>query len=305
MSGTATSTLARSAVIAALAVTLVLIAAKAVGWLMTGSVALLASLLDSTVDLAASCLALLAMRLAARPADRGHRFGHGKAEPLAAVAQAGFLIASAIAICLQSAQRLVDPQPVQDVPVGIGVTLLSLTLTVLLTLWQRHVHRRTGSLIVAADRANYTGDVALNLAVLLALGLNEALPGWPMDALLSLPIAGLLAFNAFAIGRAAVDVLMDKELPEAERAAIRQCLEDEPECHGMHDLRTRSAGGRRFIEFHMEMDGQMSLHDAHAVADRVEKRLRQRWPEADIVVHQEPAGLEDERLDHRLVRRRS
>lgn len=296
--------LAQSAVLAGIVITLVLIAAKLAAWLLTGSVAMLGALLDSTVDLAASALAFFAMRLAARPADRGHRFGHGKAEPLAAFAQSGFLFASAVAIVLEAVQRAVSPQPVTGHAVGLAVAGLSVVLTVGLTQWQRYVVRRTGSMIVAADSTHYAADTLIGIAVLISLTLDLWLPGLPVDALLGLVVAGLLARGAVAIAREALDVLMDRELPEEERQRIRDTLAAVPECQGMHDLRTRSAGGQRFIEFHMELDGAMTLSDAHDIADRVEADLRAIWRDADITIHQEPAGLEDERLDNRLRRRR-
>jgi len=276
---------------------------KLAAWLVTGSAAILSSLLDSLVDVAASGILLISVRHALRPPDRSHRFGHGKAEPLGAIAQAAFVGGSALLLIFESAGRFITPEPVSDAPVGIAVMVVSLVATVALVIFQRGVARRTASTAIAADRLNYVGDTATSVVVLAVLLIGQS-PGWLwLDPAAAIAVALWLLVSAARIARNAVDHLMDRELPREDRLRIAEIVRADPEVVDLHDLRTRSAGGTRFIELHVEMEGGLTLWQAHTVCDRVEDSLSRAFPDAEVILHQEPAGLDDDRLDHRIAKR--
>ncbi|MGF6228092.1 ferrous-iron efflux pump FieF [Inquilinus ginsengisoli] len=276
---------------------------KLAAWLVTGSAAILSSLLDSLVDVAASGILLISVRHALRPPDRSHRYGHGKAEPLGAIAQAAFVGGSALLLIFESAGRFITPTPIVEVPLGIAVMSISLVATVLLVVFQRGIARRTGSTAIEADRLNYVGDTATSVVVLAVLVIGQR-PGWQwLDPAAAIGVALWLLVSAARIARRAVDHLMDRELPQEERVRIAAIVQADPEVAGLHDLRTRSAGGTRFIELHVEMEGSLTLWQAHTVCDRLEAALSAAFPDAEVILHQEPAGLDDERLDHRIYKR--
>ena len=294
--------LRRWATYASVAVGATLAVAKLGAWLITGSVAVLSSLLDSLVDVAASVVTLVSVHHALRPPDRAHRFGHGKAEPLGALAQAAFVAGSGLFLVFQAIDRLIDPEPLSATGVGIAVMVMSIGLTLGLLGFQHHVVKKTGSLAIAADSAHYRGDLLTNLAViatLVAFDLTEAT--W-IDPLVAIAIAGYLLVNAVGIGRHALDLLMDRELPPAERARIEAVVLADRRVRGLHDLRTRDSGTTRFIELHLELDGALTLTAAHDIADVVELALREAFPQTEVILHQEPAGLDDERLDAAIER---
>jgi ferrous-iron efflux pump FieF len=287
--------LVRLATYASVVTALVLIFAKVVAYLLTDSVSLLSTLLDSLLDVAASLLNLLAVRHALTPADREHRFGHGKAEPLAGLGQATFITGSAIFLLFEAGQRFIDPRPLHNTTVGIAVMVFSIVATVALVVFQRHVIRRTGSVAIRADSLHYVGDVMVNGSVILALVLTAQL-GWSsIDAIFGLGIAFYIVFTAWQIARASFDMLMDRELPDADRRRIREIALAHPQVTALHDLRTRAAGPNVFVQLHLEMDGRLSLFDAHAVADAVEVEVMQAFPGAEVIIHQDPAGIREER----------
>ncbi|WP_043309203.1 cation diffusion facilitator family transporter [Pseudomonas sp. ML96] len=279
--------LLRQATAAALATALLLAAAKAVAWWLSGSVSLLAGLTDSLLDGAASLLNLIAVHYALRPADEDHRYGHGKAEALAGLAQALFVGASAVLVAVQAWQRLHNPEPLGAQALGIAVMLLSLALTVALLLFQRHVVRVTGSTAIRADSLHYRSDLLLNAGILLALVL--AAYGWQqLDALFGLGIAAYILWSALSIVREAVAVLMDEELaPDvSERMHALACAV--PGVLGAHDLRTRISGTRWFVQLHLELPGELSLREAHALCVAVERAIRNEFPRAEVLVHADP-----------------
>lgn len=295
--------LRRLATWASVSVALALIVAKLTGYLLTGSVSLLSSLIDSSTDLLASLVSLVGVQHALRPADLSHRYGHGKAEPLAALAQSAFVGGSALILSYEGINRLIHPQPVTDGGFGIAVMVLSMALTAGLVLFQGHVIRRTGSLAIGADSLHYRGDLLTNLAVIAALLLAGA-TGWPFfDPIFALGIALFLIRGAIGIARGSLDSLMDRELSTAERSRIEAIVLAHPQARGMHDLRTRSSGTSFFIELHLELDSTLTLEEAHVFTHEVEDALAGAFPNAEILIHQEPAGLEDERLDERLMSR--
>ncbi len=279
------------ATIAAVGTATLLIAVKLVAWLSTGSLALLASLVDSSLDAAASLVNMMAVRHALQPADHEHRFGHGKAESVAGLAQAAFIAGSAVFLALEAAQRVVNPVAVTREAVGIGVMLFSMAATALLVAFQRYVVRQTQSLAIGADSAHYTGDILVNASVIVAFLLNRWL-GWVWaDSAFALLISAYLAINAWGIGVVAFDQLMDKEMPEADRARLAEVVLAEGGALALHDLRTRMSGPNRFIQLHLEVEGSMRLTAAHDIAQRVEDAVAAAFAPAEVIVHLDPIGV--------------
>jgi ferrous-iron efflux pump FieF len=284
----ATPRLMRWASIASMSVAAVLIVAKTAAWLLTDSVSMLSSLIDSALDLVSSLITFAAIRLALSPADEDHRFGHGKAEALAGVAQAGFIAASAGGLLLTVIDRFLHPKPVQEEHVGALVSALAIVLTFGLMLFQGHVVRRTGSLAVSADRAHYTTDLVTNIAVGVGIWLSSRL-GQPMiDLAVAVGVALYLAVGAWSIGRHSIDVLMDRELPAGERQTILEIVRRHPGVRNVHDLRTRSSGLHQFIQLHLVLHPNMSLGRAHVISDSVEASIREAFPQAEVIVHIDP-----------------
>ncbi|MGB5621598.1 MAG: cation diffusion facilitator family transporter [Gammaproteobacteria bacterium] len=265
----------------------VLIAVKLVVWLNTGSVALLASLLDSLMDAAASIVNLLAVRYALQPADEEHRFGHGKAESLAGLAQSAFIAGTAVLLLFEAVDRLLHPQPVEGVAQGIGVMIFATLATLLLIGVQRYVIRRTNSLAIRADSLHYVMDLFTNMAVILALGLAAWGVRWA-DPVFGLGLGVMILYGAYGIGREAVDHLMDRELSEDVQQEIARIALDHEHVRAVHELRTRQAGQTRFIQMHLELDGRMTLARAHRIGDEVADRIRAGFPGADVLIHQDP-----------------
>lgn len=280
--------LMRQAAIASMSVAVILIAAKAVAWVATDSLGMLSSLVDSSLDFVSSLITFVAIRHALVPADADHSFGHGKAEALAGMAQAGFIAASAAGLMLTVVDRVLHPHPMQQEMVGIVVSGLAVMLTMALVAFQNRVIRRTGSLAIGADRAHYTTDLITNVAV----GVGLFLSGWLGEPLIdlgvALGVAVYLVVGAWHIGHQSVDVLMDRELPDAERQQILAIVRSYPGVREAHDLRTRSGGLTKFIQLHIVLDPTMSLGRAHAVGDHVEMAIQQAFPSAEIILHVDP-----------------
>lgn len=288
-----TGRLMRWATYASVSIATTLIVIKFAAWLLTDSVSLLSTLIDSLLDIAASLVSLVAVRHALTPPDREHRFGHGKAEPLAALAQSTFITGSAIFLLIQAGQRLVYPRPIAYGDVGIAVMVVAIVLTFALTRFQAYVVRKTGSLAVEADSLHYLGDLLVNVAVIVAIILSSKL-GWTIaDPLFGIAIAGYIIWTAWRIARGAYDMLMDRELPDEDRKKIRDTVMAHPEVLAMHDLRTRASGPLTFIQLHIEMKGSLSLYRAHVAADEVEAAVCAAFPGAEVIIHQDPYGVEE------------
>ena len=282
--------LMRRATYASTSVAVLLIVAKALSWNLSDSMSMLATLIDSSLDALASLVNLLAVRHALTPADREHRFGHGKAEALAGLAQATFITGSALFLLVESARRVVDPVAPQAHGLGIGVMVFSIVATLLLLAYQRHVVRQTGSTAISADALHYRTDLLVNASVILALWLS--LQGWPgFDALFAIGIALYILYSAWEIVKQAFDHLMDRELPDDERDRIRQIAVAHPQVRGMHDLRSRRSGTSTFIQLHLELDDELSLLQAHRISDEVEERLGEVYPGAEIIIHIDPLSV--------------
>jgi ferrous-iron efflux pump FieF len=282
----------RRAARVAVGVAALLILLKAAAFLITGSIAMMASLADSGLDLIGSTINLVAVGHALTPADREHRFGHGKAEPLAGLAQGAFIAGSALFLVIESVQRLIAPQPIQHGGVGLIVMAISIVAVTALVVLQRMTVARTGSPAISADSVHYFGDLVTNLGVVVGIVLSTEF-GWLLaDPIVGIIIAGILSYSALHVFRQSYDQLMDRELPEDERARIKSIVMGHEDVRSLHDLRTRAAGISTFIQMHIELDPALSLSRAHEVSDAVEADLCAAYPNAEVIIHQDPAGLE-------------
>jgi ferrous-iron efflux pump FieF len=285
--------LATRAAIASVATACVLIMAKAVAAWLTGSVAMLGSLADSGLDLLASLVTLYGVWLAASPADEDHRFGHGKAEALAALFQVALITASAVAIAWRAILRLGMPEATADAEVGIGVSVVAIAVTLILLAYQRAIIRRTGSVAIRADNVHYQSDVLLNVSVIAAMVLDQYFGWTKADPIFGIGIALWLAWGAFKASLEAIDHLMDKEWPEEERARFLEVAAQHPELRGIHDFRTRRAGSHDFAQFHMYVARDMTVAAAHDVMDAVEAKIHEAFPKVEILIHLDPEGHVD------------
>jgi len=284
------ATLVRRAALAATSLALLLLLVKIFAWWYTGSVSVLAALVDSLVDIAASLTNLLVVRYALQPADDDHTFGHGKAESLAALAQSMFISGSALFLFLTGIQHLAKPETLRAPLVGVVVTLVALFSTLALVAFQRWVVRRTRSQAIRADMLHYQSDIVMNGAILIALGLGSY--GFARaDALFALGIGVYILYNALRMGYEAVQSLLDRALPEQEKQQIIALVTEWPGVHGAHALRTRQSGPTRFIQLHLEMEDALPLVQAHHVADEIEQALRRKFPGSDIIIHQDPCSV--------------
>ena len=289
----ASAKLMRSAGMASVGVALVLIAIKLYAYVATNSVSMLSSLFDSALDLGASSVNLFAIHHAVAPADHEHRFGHGKAEPLAGLIQVAFILGSSLLLLFEVGKHFLEHEVVQQEGVGVVVMLISIGLTLALILFQRQVVRRTASVAVQADSAHYLSDFLANAAVILALVLTRFLGWWWIDPLFGLLIALFIAYTAFSVGKTSLDMLMDREMEDADRDRIKAIVRGYPEVIDLHDLRTRIAGQDRFIQFHLDLHPEISLQEAHRISDAVEAKVMEAFPGAEVIIHQDPHGAED------------
>lgn len=266
---------------------LTLIVIKFIAWLYSDSASMMASLTDSFADALASMVNLIAIHYALVPADDDHSFGHGKAEPLASLAQSIFIMASALLLLIHGTERLIDPQPLHDASIGVVVSAIAIVLTLGLVILQKRAFNATGSCVVAADSLHYKSDLLLNSAVLIALVLTHFGQLWA-DGLFALIIALYIGIQAIKLAYDSIHVLLDRELDDSIRDHIIELATQDPRIQGYHDLRTRRSGKMMFIQLHLMLDGDLSLHDAHEIADQAEKRIHNEFTDAEVFVHQEP-----------------
>jgi len=259
----------------------------------TSSMAMLGSLADSTLDFVASLIVLLAVRIAAQPADREHRFGHGKAEALASLVQVIIITISALFIGFRSVERLLNGAQTSDAELGIGVSLAAIVFTIALIAYQRHVVRRTGSVAIATDRIHYASDLMLNGSVIAALVLDQYARIVGADAVFGLLIALWLAWGAWKSSAHALAQLMDREWPDEMRERFIAACKDHPELAGLHDLRTRTSGTHYFAQFHVWVPADWTVKEAHDRLDRIEEQLQERFPNTEILIHVDPEGQID------------
>ena len=281
------------AALASVSVALILLFAKAWAAYQTGSTAMLGSLADTALDVIASLTTLVGVRIAAIPADHDHRFGHGKAEALVALAQVVLITVSAIGIAVRAVDRFINGAQTQAMGDGIAVSLLAIGLTFVLLGYQRRVIARTGSIAIKTDNVHYTSDLLLNGSVIVALVLEQALHITGADALFGIGIALWLLWGAFRASREAVAQLMDREWPENERQEFLSVAATYPQLQGLHDLRTRKSGTLRFVQFHVWVPAEWTVQQAHDRLDAVEEELQQRFPNTEILIHVDPEGQTD------------
>ncbi|KQT33349.1 ferrous iron transporter [Sphingomonas sp. Leaf412] len=291
--------IAMRAALASVAMATTLLVVKGYAAWHTGSVAMLGSLADTGLDLLASLVTLYGVKLAAEPADHDHRFGHGKAEALAALFQVVLITASAIGIAWRAIERFGDPRVNEDAGLGIGVSLFAILATVALLAYQRAVIRQTGSVAILADNVHYQSDVLLNVAVIAALVLDQYVGLSGADPVFGIAIALWLVWGAFQASSQAIDMLMDKEWPEDQRTAFIEVAARQPGIRGIHDFRTRRAGAHDFAQFHMEVDRNLTVGQAHDIVERVEHALRDVFPRVETLIHLDPEGHVD--TDNPLV----
>ena len=279
--------LLRLATRASVAVASLLIVTKAIAWWLSGSISMLAGLTDSLLDGVTSFLNLLAVHYALRPADDDHRYGHGKAESLAGMAQALFIGVSAVLIAFQAVERLKHPEPVGAPWIGIGVIIFSLVMTVGLLVLQHRVVKATGSNAVRADSLHYRSDLMLNGSILVALVLASV--GFPqLDAWFGLGIAVYILWSAYQIARESFSVLMDEELPSDVSDNMLNLACNVPGVLGAHDLRTRISGNVWFVQLHLELPGELTLSQAHSISDSAAQAIAEVYPQAEVLVHADP-----------------
>ncbi|MBC2670808.1 cation diffusion facilitator family transporter [Novosphingobium piscinae] len=290
------SALNRSAALASIAVALLLLGLKAWAAWSTGSTAMLGSLADTGLDLIASFATLAGVWVAAQPDDHDHRFGHGKAEAIAAMVQVMLISISALGLAARAVQQLLAGGRTAAANDGIIVSAIAMGATLALLAWQRHVIRRTNSLAISTDHVHYQSDLLLNLAVIAALSLDQYLGIRGADPLFGLAIAGWLAWGAWGASQEAIEQLMDREWPEEKKQRFIEVLGRHPELRGVHDLRTRTAGNRDFVQFHVWVDGAMTVAAAHDVMDQIEAKILEEFPGIEILIHPDPEGHVDEGL---------
>lgn len=277
---------------AAVGTAALLIFVKAGAWALTHSVSMLSTLVDSMLDSVASLINLIAVRHALQPADAEHRFGHGKAEPLAGLGQAIFIAGSSVFVAVHVADRMLHPRPLENETAGIAIMVFSIAATIALVYFQKYVVRKTNSIAISADSLHYTSDVLVNASVIAAIVLSANF-GWHLaDPIFGAGIALYILYSAWRIAAQSLDLLMDRELPDEDRDRIRAIVLDLPDVEAVHELRTRSSGPATFVQISVGLDGAISLRRAHHIADEIEEKIREAYPNAEVIVHQEPQDVE-------------
>lgn len=281
-----------------LAVTLCIIKGMAVVY--TGSLAVFSSMIDSLADILASLITYYAVKVSGRPASCKYRYGYGKAEALSALAQAMFIAMSGIFVLLDGLERLVESKVLQQTALGLAAMGVSLFLTFVLVAFQRYVARKTNSQAILADSMHYSVDILTNLAIIFSLFIIHFWKINQVDAIMAIVVAIYLLYCAYGLAKGAATLLLDKELSDDIRADVLRIIRSHKLHPEVHDLRTHDLGGMYMFEFHLELDGSLSLREAHQYTAEIEDMLRQAYPNAQVIAHQEPLGIEDERLDNRL-----
>jgi ferrous-iron efflux pump FieF len=285
-----TEQLLKRATYASVATALLLVGVKFAAWLATGSLSILASLIDSLMDVMASFINLMAIRYSLISADDDHSFGHGKAEALAGLGQASFIAGSALILFMHGIERLTSPVPIQAVGLGIGIMAFSILATLVLITFQRYVIKKTKSTAIRADSLHYATDLLTNVCTIVALLLTLTRFSWApiMDPLFSIIIALIIFRSAWQIGSEAVQLLMDHQLPQEQRELIQQIALGHQHVLGMHDLRTRQSGQIAIIQLHLDLKATLPLAQAHSICKDVERLIRENFPGADVTIHQDP-----------------
>ncbi len=293
--------LKKAAAISSVVLSIVLMFLKLYAALYTGSLAILSSLVDSVSDIFASVITFVAVRFSSQPATHKHRYGFGKAEALSALMQSAFIAGSGIFVIYEGINRAINPYPLTDTVLGIAIMIISMILTVMVVAFQQYVVRRTSSLAVGADSMHYMVDIFTNALIIFSLVVVKWLHIDWFDTVGAILVSGYLLFYAAKIANEAIGLLLDKELSAEVRGLIVDIVKKSGFCHGVHDLRTRNLGGEYIFELHLELDGDLSLYEAHCRTELIENEIKKHYPHSQIIIHQDPAGVEEDRLDNHLI----
>ena len=290
-----TDSLVRSASIASLLVASTLIVLKYYGWVTTTSVSLLGSLADSLIDFLASVFVFVAISYSILPADAKHRFGYDKSEGLAAFVQSLFIGISGIYVCFEAIKRLLNPSQINQPSIAIWIILVSIALTLALVMYQKYVVKKSKSIAIESDQYHYLTDTYINLSVLFSI----AITGWTrfvfIDALVGLLISGIILYTSVTLLKKSFKILLDQEIQSDDRDRIREIALDHPKVLGFHDLRTRDTGRKYIIQFHLELDPNMSLLESHEITDEVTDNVLKLYPDSELIIHTDPLGIDEER----------
>jgi len=290
-----TDSLVRSASIASLLVASTLIVLKSYGWVTTTSVSLLGSLADSLIDFLASVFVFVAISYSMLPADAKHRFGYDKSEGLAAFVQSLFIGISGIYVCFEATKRLLNPSQISQPSIAIWIILVSIVLTLALVMYQKYVVKKSKSIAIESDQYHYLTDTFINFSVLFSI----AITGWTrfvfIDALVGLLISGVVLYTSVTLLKKSFKILLDQEIQSEDRDRIREIALDHPKVLGFHDLRTRDTGRKYIIQFHLELDPNMSLLESHEITDEVTDNVLKLYPDSELIIHTDPLGIDEER----------
>ncbi len=273
---------------------------KIFGAFYTGSLAILSSLIDSLADVFASSISFVAIRFSTRPASQEHRYGYGRAESISALVQSAFIAGSGLFVMYDGFVRLLDPKPLEKAELGIIIMVISLATTVALIVFQKYVARKTASPAIAADSAHYTVDVLTNASIILSLIVVKLFNMSWFDILTAFAISAYLIYNAYKIAAEAVAALTDRELSEEVRKQVIDIVMNSEGVKGYHDFRSRDLGGAYFFEIHLELDGSLTLDKTHELTDKAEEKIKETFPNAQVIIHQDPYGLHENRLDYTI-----
>ena len=273
---------------------------KIFGSIYTGSLAILSSLIDSLADVFASSLSFVAIKFSTRPASLEHRYGYGRAESISALAQAAFIAGSGLFVMYDGITRIINPAPLEQTDFGIMVMAISLLATLALIAFQKYVTKKTASPAIKADSAHYTVDVLTNLSIIISLLVVKFLGINWFDILTAFVISAYLIFNAYKLAAEAVSALTDRELSPEIRQKVIDIVNNSEGIKGYHDFRSRDLGGTYFFEIHLELDGNLTLNITHQLTDKVEEAIKRQFPEAQVIIHQDPYGLRENRLDYTI-----
>ena len=287
-------------VFASISLAIFLILLKTIAFLRTDSLAIFSSLIDSITDLFASAISGIAVYFSMKPATINHRYGFGKTEALSALFQALFVGVSGLFVLVDGINRLINPIEIKDTELGLYIMITSVILTALLVLFQSYVAKKTNSLAIKADMAHYVVDFLTNGAVIISLVLVKVFGFVYFDIIAAIFISIYLIYNAYDLAKESVDMITDKELGNDVRCNIVNIIEKCNNVHGVHDLRTRSLGDIYFIEMHIEIDGNFTLNKAHEITEDVERKIKELYANSQIIIHQDPLGVDEERLDNAL-----
>lgn len=273
---------------------------KIFGSIYTGSLAILSSLIDSLADVFASSLSFVAIKFSTRPASLEHRYGYGRAESISALAQSAFIAGSGLFVMYDGITRIINPAPLEQTDFGIMVMTISLLATLALIAFQKYVTKKTASPAIKADSAHYTVDVLTNLSIIISLLVVKFLGINWFDILTAFVISAYLIFNAYKLAAEAVSALTDRELSPEIRQKVIDIVNNSDGIKGYHDFRSRDLGGTYFFEIHLELDGNLTLNITHQLTDKVEEAIKRQFPEAQVIIHQDPYGLRENRLDYTI-----